>query len=274
VRGVVAALGSIIVLSACASTVTSEGGELKLDITVSGERPKAPLSGPRIVVYDAPVELLGDELTSEARARFERERAERISQRAQQARARNYKPFPARQIPDLLLECTLRTGPLCPGVLIIGLPVAAFVNVTMAESARGVTYVSASVQEPSLKLSNDDAARLGAMFAKFATGRELAGRVARFATPPESGEEQDRVSLLVRMRSIEIREVDSRLGVRLVVEAAAIDHEGVLTAATEHVCVYVPPYAWTSGSEETVRSVLGYALASVTENIATTYGFF
>jgi hypothetical protein len=220
------------------------------------------LIAPLIAADDSALELLGAELTPEARARFNEERSARIASRSQ-----------INAHPLQIVEGCLRMA-LDPRMLGLGIafcPVMPVIWVAGAGTVKGVKHIKASLQEPSLKIPEKDADRIAAVLNEGATGAALAKRAARFTQLREFAKPEDsEARLVVRIKSARIANVRSWPGLVLTAEAQVIRSDGVALEPTEYVCTYGPLAAWTVENAELSRA-LDESLDALAESIASIY---
>jgi|SRR5262245_37179581 len=230
-------------LSGCATT------DAVTTVRTEGNAPAGVrLTAPVIVADDARIELVGEELTPEARARFLRERTDRISDRAQRAESWWYRPLNERRnvslmdVEKIAVVC-VPAAPFCAAALVVGavtMPVTLISIGAIGQTIKGVTYVGGSLFEPSLRLSPERAARIAATVSERATSAELVER-ALYTAPRDFVQAEEAESrLVVRMKAARNCELDGEAAICLVAEARAVLQDGTVLPPTLHVFVHGP----------------------------------
>jgi hypothetical protein len=252
-------LSSVVSLCGCAITpaaVTTVGTEGDVP---AGARRIAPL----IVAAEGDIELQGPELAPEARARFLEERSERIKERSRV----DSREVTGRQFGD----ACFRMGIVIPVVGAIACPFAMLGAVASMELgrgvARGVKYVAASIDEPSLRLSPDLAASIASALRERATSAALVERATSTAPRDFENAERPESLLVLRMKAARICEAAGSPAICLVAEAQGFLGDGAALTPTQHVFVHGPItlLAPADGAhlERTIEQALGLLARSI-----------
>ena len=270
------ALCLVMTLSAvgCASTVPDATTSVKAEGTLpAGFR----LTAPRIVADDADLELDGDELTPEARLRFERARAQRIRENAEWVRRRVTHDNAATRVKftsrdeQAIVECVLRAGIVCPAILVVGFSITYLAEGMVGQTARGVAYISGSISEPSLHLSPAQAQHIALVLKERASGAALAEHALSMAPHEFASADEAESLLVVRMRTARSCETEGAGAICLIAEAQGFLADGTALAPTQHVFVYGPLEALASDKRPLLEMTLDEALERLAESIVGVY---
>ena len=266
-RKLALALCVAVSLSGCATAP-----EVTTAVRTQGSVPEnARLVAPLIVADEGGIELQGPELTPEARASFEKERAARIAQRSdvqvaaggrEAARAVGGCVYLGLKIPLLL-----PLAAVCP-VAVVGGVVAA--NVA-AELQRGVNQAIASAEEPSLHLSSVQAERIATALTERASSATLVERALHTAPADFADAGAAESLLVVRMKAARTCELGSWPAICLVAEAHAFLGDGVALTPTEHVFVHGPLAPLAAEDERDLERAIDQALDLLAESIVYAY---
>ena len=257
-------LAGVVSLAGCATApdmttaVRTEGG------VPAGTRLVAPL----IVADDGSIELQGPELTPEARANFEKERAARIALRSDvQVPSGGGHAAGACVYVGLKIPLLLPLAVACP-IAVVGVLVTAHVA---AGVQRGVNHAIASAEEPSLQLSSTQAERVAMALREQATGAALVER-ALYTAPADFADASEAKSrLVVRMKAAQTCEVENALAICLVAEARAFAGNGAAPTPTEHVFVHGPLMPLAAENDGHLERAIDQALDLLAESIVFAY---
>jgi len=249
-------------LSGCATspgattTVRTEGN------VAAGARLVAPL----IVADGSDLELQGPELTPEARARFQEERAARIAQRA---RADVIKLSDSG-----LAEGCIKMGIVIPVVGLLACPIGVLGTVMTAAMVNGLAhagkYAVASVEEPALRLSPVQAERIAAALTDQTIGTALVERAIHAAPADFAHAAQAESLLVVRMKAALICEADNAPAICLVAEARGFLGDGLALAPTDHVFLH-GPLEQLSGDDAHLRRKIDQGMDLLAKSIVAAY---
>ncbi|HKU46175.1 MAG TPA: hypothetical protein VJQ58_04785 [Burkholderiales bacterium] len=222
-----------------------------------------------IVAHHDDLALLGEELTPEARARFEEYRWERIRVRAASA---GETPGTGWRQQDTMavIDCVIRTAGLCAPVLAVVIPVGMVVGAAALKTMQGITYVGGSLLEPSLRLSTAQAERMAGFLNERATSAELVKRVL-FAAPREFAGARQAESLLVVRMSARNCEAEGEAALCLVAEAQAFLADGTELLPTQHVFVQRPLARLAAAESGQVERTLDQAMDLLAASVAAAY---
>ncbi|MEX2241185.1 MAG: hypothetical protein WD775_10900 [Burkholderiales bacterium] len=186
----------------------------------------------RIVANELPISLDGFWSDPKERAAFAKRRAEEIARRMEKRRPEGSgEGGDAAGAAGVLLQCLMISGPFCPLVLALAVPVGATVSYSAAR-------IQAGKGAPYIPISEANGQRLSALFSGSLTGVALGERTLRLVqsgtTPVDTASEFPR--LVVTMKSATVRvDAHEELHVAVVAEAQAHPAAGVSWAPTEHV---------------------------------------
>jgi len=226
-----------------------------------------PLLAPQLVAGEGTVELQGPELTPEARAKFRKERAARVSERSR-----------ARKVPltaETAVQVCIYMGIAIPVVgwvaCPIGLPLA-YVSVQLGRGIEhGVKYAAVSLTEPSLRLSAHQAERVSAALTERATSAALVER-ALYTAPGQFVEATESKSrLVIRIRAAQACEAQDAVAICLIAEARAFAADGAVLSQSEHVFVHGPLMALIAQDDGQLERTIDEGLDLLAESIVAEY---
>lgn len=261
-------LAAAAAVSGCATTPHAV---MKVSMNAGGATP-VQLTAPLIVADERLIALEGPELTAEARAKFREERAARITQRSRTEPPRPNEQQVAGTCIQLGIAIPVVGLAICPFALLGAMATMEAVHGV----ANGVRYVGASLTEPSLRLSSDEAERIAAPVRAEATSAALVER-AMYIAPAQFADVTRAESLLVvRLKAAEVCEAENAAAenvaaICLVAEAQAFLGDGLALAPSEHRFVYGPLTLLTAGSEHHLDLAIDLAMESLAESIVAAY---
>lgn|SRR5262245_15327085 len=250
-------------LSGCAATAPDPVTRIKTE----AQAPKPiRLVAPVIVTHEAAIELSGPELTASARARFKEERAARVAERSRGELIKLKEDHFGEACVKMGILIPIAGALACPFGILGAVMTAGMVNGV----ARGVKYAVASVDEPSLRLSAEQAERIAAALREQAISAALVERALYIAPREFASAEQAESRLVVRMDHAGTCEVDGAAAICLVARAQAFLLDGTEYPPSQHVFVHGPlePLA---GDPAHLERTIDQALDLLAESIVATY---
>lgn len=238
---------------------------------------------PTVIVDDGAVELLGRELSPQARAAFNQARDARIKRRLESPR-------------PISMDWE-GAGVMCVQFAVT-LPVVglALCPVALAAGAAAADVAEFRRVEPTLFMPDSDAARLAASISERTTAAALGARTAQLVDTVESKTTYpSESSVVVRLQSVQMSQMYVRppaqprsaspfrskppdvkfmfLVIRVAAEAQAISGDGTVSAPTQHVYEweYGPVSQWIPEHREAAEEAVMRAIPALAHSIAATY---